>query len=67
MEKAKRERVKSAKVTEIIQVTISAGSGTENDPNRFVIEFWSKDGKLLAVSDPYVTACGPRTSAEPYW
>lgn len=67
MEKAKCERVKSVKVIEMIQVTISAGSGTENDPNRFVIEFWSKDGKLLAVSDSCATACGPRTSAEPYW
>lgn len=67
MEKAKRERVKSVKATEMIQVTISAGSGTENDPNRFVTEFWSKDGKLLAVSDPCTTACGHQTSAEPCW
>ena len=42
----------SAKVIEVIEVVTKAGRGTEQDPTRIITEYWSKEGKLLAVSDP---------------
>lgn len=54
---------KSAKVIRIIQVVTNKGKGTETDPNRVVVEFWSLDGKLLAISDPYATCPGSPVSS----
>lgn len=42
---------RSVKIIEVIEVVITCGSGTETDPNRFVTEYWSKEGALLAVRD----------------
>lgn len=42
----------SAQVIEVIEVKTTAGKGTETDPYRIITEYWSKDGQLLAVSDP---------------
>lgn len=50
------KRNEKAEVVEVIVVKTTAGSGTEEDPYRFVSEFWSKDGKLLAIADPLTTA-----------
>lgn len=42
----------SAQVIEVIEVKATAGKGTEADPYRVIVEYWSKDGQLLAVRDP---------------
>ena len=44
--------VRSARVVKVIEVKASAGSGTAEDPKRIITEYWSADGKLLAVNDP---------------
>lgn len=38
----------TAKIIELILVTSTAGSGTEDDPLRQVTQLYSKDGKLVA-------------------
>lgn len=38
-------------VIQVIQIKASVGTGTEDDPNRIEIQYWSMDGQLLAVSD----------------
>ena len=48
--------VKSARVIEVIQTQGCEGAGTVDNPNRIVTRFWSLDGKLLAVSDPYLNS-----------
>lgn len=55
---------RSARLIEVIEVITSTGKGTENDPNRFVTEYWAKDGELLAVCDPFVTAFVHQTSLD---
>ena len=38
-------------VMQVIRTKTKIGSGTEDDPNRYEIKYWSLDGELLAVSD----------------
>ena len=43
-----------AEVISVIKTVALKGAGTENDPCREVIQYWSLDGKLLADNDlPY--------------
>lgn len=46
--------VMNAKVIQVIQTVTYVGSGTEEDPNRYITQYWSMDGKLLATNDPCV-------------
>lgn len=50
----------SAKVIQVIQTTSSVGVGTEKNPNRIVIEFWSLGGELLAVNEPHISPTAER-------
>lgn len=44
----------NARVEQVIVTRALKGAGTENDPCREVIQYWSLDGKLLADNDlPY--------------
>lgn len=43
---------RSVELVEVIRVVTTAGDGTTNNPNRYITEYWSKDGELLAVCDP---------------
>ena len=43
---------RSARLVEVIEVRTCVGKGTQENPKRIVTEYWSKEGKLLAVSDP---------------
>lgn len=40
-----------AELVEVIYVISSRGSGTDLDPVRHVLQYWSKDGRLLAEYD----------------
>lgn len=46
--------IRSAQVIQVIRTESKAGAGTEDDPNRIVTQYWSTDGKLLAVHDPFI-------------
>ena len=48
MTQIKKESPQQAKIVEVIQVVTSRGSGTKDDPVRKVIQYWSKQGTLLA-------------------
>lgn len=41
----------SAKVVQVIETKALKGLGTEEDPARIVVQYWSFDGKLLAEND----------------
>lgn len=44
----------SAKLRQVIEVLRTKGRGTQEDPMRTVIEYWSTEGLLLATQpDPY--------------
>ena len=47
-----RQRSSSAKVIQAIEVCTTAGNGSQENPYRRIIEYWSLDGVLLAVMDP---------------
>ena len=51
MEKEKNEISKrgcdSARVVQLILTVALKGSGTENDPYREVVQYWTLDGNLL--------------------
>ena len=48
----KRRGSVNARVMKVIVVVTAVGSGTETDPNRYITEFWTMEGELLAVRDP---------------
>lgn len=60
----KRGSIRTAQLVEVIKVTACIGKGTEEDPNRIITEYWSKDGRLLAVSDPSLTSIEHRPSLD---
>ena len=37
-------------VMQVIRTKTKTGSGTEEDPNRYEVKYWSLGGELLAVS-----------------
>lgn len=41
----------SAKIEQVIVTKALKGSGTENDPMREVVQYWTLDGKLLCELD----------------
>jgi hypothetical protein len=41
----------SAEVIQVIKTTATRGSGSEDDPCRIVIQYWSFEGELLAEHD----------------
>lgn len=43
----------SAQVIEVICTKSLIGMGTEEDPVRVIIQYWSFDGKLLAYNDEW--------------
>lgn len=45
----------AAKVIQVVETRAVIGNGTENDPTRLIIEYWSLDGKKLATNDPYLS------------
>ena len=44
--------VDSAKVIQVIDTRSARRSGSENQPIRIVIQYWSLEGDLLAENDP---------------
>jgi hypothetical protein len=42
-----------AKLIEVIETVSLKGEGVEGDPVRHVIQYWSKDGVLLAENDSW--------------
>ena len=42
----------SAKVIQVIETVSSRGKGTEENPCRWVHQYWSLEGELLAENDP---------------
>jgi len=40
---------------EILEVLLNAGDGTEKSPVRSVYQYWTKDGRLIAIKDPLET------------
>ena len=39
--------MESVKLVAVIQTITQKGSGTENDPYREVVQYWTLDGELL--------------------
>ena len=44
----------SARALEVIETMAVRGSAIEDEPRRVVIQYWSKDGTLLAEHDPAI-------------
>lgn len=42
-----------ARVIQVIQTKALFGSGTEEDPARYLYQYWDFDGKLLASCDEW--------------
>ncbi|MFD2116390.1 carboxypeptidase [Paenibacillus yanchengensis] len=50
-QKYPRRGTDSARVIRVIETKAARGLGTEEDPMRVVIQYWSFDGRLLAEND----------------
>lgn len=51
----KIHRIDGVETMEIIRVNVTAGTGKDEfDPLRPAYQYWSKDGELLAQSDPHL-------------
>ena len=55
--------VYSAQVISVILTESVTGAGTEDNPNRIVAQYWSTDGELLAVHDPFIQDSWPPSSS----
>lgn len=51
--------VKAACVKQVIEIQAACGSGTEGDPYRIILQYWSTDGELLAENDMFRTGVFP--------
>jgi len=51
MEIARARGTDNAKVIQVIQTKSLIGKGTEEDPARFIYQYWDFKGKLLAKYD----------------
>lgn len=58
--------IRSAQVISVIRTESRAGAGTEEDPNRIVVHYWSLDGSLLATQDPFIQDALPPSSSQPF-
>lgn len=47
----RRNGVRSAKVVTVIQTVVNIGKGTEDDPCRYLYQYWDPAGHLLAEHD----------------
>lgn len=45
----------SAEVIQVIKTQTIVGNGTADNPARWIIQYWSLAGELLATCDPLVT------------
>lgn len=43
--------IEGVEVKQVVEIKSIIGSGTKDDPIRIIAEYWSFDGKLLAVSE----------------
>lgn len=43
--------MESAKIVQMIKTMSTRGNGTENDPYREVVQYWTLDGVLIAEED----------------
>lgn len=65
MEKPIRPRATTkAKIMKVIVTESLVGHGTNKDPCRNVIRYWSLDGRLLAEYDSLITANDPFLQVE---
>lgn len=49
----------SAKVVKVIETRTSIRTGTQEDPSRILIQYWSPAGKLLAEHDTFMDEAAP--------
>lgn len=42
----------SCRLIEVIEAIVPRGCGTEENPYRSVVQYWTKEGQLLAEDDP---------------
>lgn len=50
--KPKPNRCKLAEAVQVIRTVTLVGSGTQEDPCRDVVQYWTLDGQLIATVDP---------------
>ncbi len=50
--KPKPNRCKLAEAVQVIRTVTLVGSGTQEDPCRDVVQYWTLDGQLIAMVDP---------------
>lgn len=61
-ETARPRGADSARVIQVIETRALAGRGTEKDPARWMVQYWSFEGELLAINDPCTTYPGSPAS-----
>lgn len=52
MPRRNNRTIRRVDVVELIAVTASDGKGTDEDPHRFIREYWDMNGRRLFVEDP---------------
>ena len=50
--------VLAAQVVTVIKTAVAIGAGTNEDPNRYLYQYWSLEGELLAQNDPCQDSSG---------
>jgi len=50
--RVKNSHLRNTEIIQVIRTVSFYGKGTEDNPNRFIEQYWSLEGKLLATVDP---------------
>lgn len=57
--------VNAACIKQVIEVQAVRGEGTNDDPCRVILQYWSLDGELLAENDVLMTGAVPEPPHQP--
>lgn len=51
--KSKHSHIRNTEVIKVIRTISFFGNGTDENPNRFIHQYWTLEGQLLATVDPF--------------
>jgi hypothetical protein len=51
--------LRSVELIEVLEASVKIGTGTDEDPIRILVQYWTLDGRLLAEHDPLNDKDGP--------
>lgn len=52
-----KNNIDSVEIVELVKIKHTIGNGTEENPSREIVEYWTKDGDFIFLLDPIKDYC----------